>query len=179
MPTEVESLVQTVEEARSALLARAASFSNEQGAFQSSGGWSICEILEHLYLAEVSGVTKIWAASDDHRAGKRWLEDCPHRGKSIEQVVAETWKERELAPPIATPHIGGPVAFWVSALDSLTPVLAELASRLDDQPLEEVVFPHFLSGPLDARQRLDFLRFHIVRHADQLERVCQHVGFPK
>lgn len=178
MASEVESLVQAVEEARRALLATVSSLSADQASFSPANGWSINEILEHLYLAEISGVTKIWSASDDHRAGKSWVGDSTNRGKSIEQVVDETWKEREEAPPIATPHIGGPLACWVAALGSLTPVLAQLARQLEGQPLDEIVFPHFLSGPLDARQRLEFLRFHLERHATQVERVRRDPGFP-
>jgi hypothetical protein len=40
------------------------------------------------------------------------------------------------------------------------------------------VYPHFLSGPLDARQRLEFLRFHIERHTAQVWRVRSSHGFP-
>jgi hypothetical protein len=37
--------------------------------------------------------------------------------------------------------------------------------------LESVSFPHFLYGPLDAKQRLQFLRFHIDRHIGQIRRI--------
>ena len=101
----------------------------------------------------------------------RWTGELPHRGKPIEQVVAETWKPKEVAPSIATPFIGGPLRFWLSALPSLRPVLADLASRLEGLSLEDVVFPHYLSGPLDARQRLEFLRYHMERHLEQMHRI--------
>ena len=37
---------------------------------------------------------------------------------------------------------------------------------------------HYLSGPLDAYQRLEFLRFHTDRHYDQVERLKRTEGFP-
>ena len=177
--TNAATLILSVEKSRAALLNSVAGLSEAQANFRpAEGQWSVVEILEHLYLAEVSGVTKIWAALDGLRAGRVWTEGLPNRGKSIEDVVASTWKAKEVAPPIATPHIGGPLEFWVSATRSLPGILSELGGRLDRVNLEEVVFPHYLSGPLDARQRLDFLRFHIERHADQITRVRTSASFP-
>jgi len=177
--SEVRSLVVAVEKARAGILSAAASLSEEQASFSPGDAWSVSQILEHLYLAELSGITKIWAAAEAFSSGERWNDERPNRGKSIEQVVTETWKPKEVAPPIATPHIGGPLGFWLAAFPTLTSVLAELGARLEGQPLDEVIFPHFLSGPLDARQRLEFLRFHIERHAAQLERVREDPSFPR
>jgi hypothetical protein len=176
---DAEPLIEHVERARTALLASVSGLSDSQAASRPpAGGWSINEVLEHLYLAEISGVSKIWAALDALKAGSGWTGERPNRGKPIEAIVAATWKEREIAPPIAQPHIGGPLAFWLSATRSLRPVLAELGVHMRNVDLEQVVFPHFLSGPLDGRQRLEFLRFHIERHAAQVERVRGSAGFP-
>jgi DinB superfamily len=176
---EVDRLVQEVERSRAALATSVAGLTGPQAAFKpAEGHWSIVEVLEHLYLAEVSGVSKIWAALEGVRAGQSWTEARPNQGKPIEEVVAATWKPKEIAPPIATPHIGGPIHFWLSATRTLQPVLADLGAQLKGAKLEDVVFPHYLSGPLDARQRLEFLRFHIERHADQVARIRASVGFP-
>ncbi len=179
MKNDLQRLVSDVETARTLVLQSVASLAEYQAAFKISPDvWSCTEIVEHLYLAELSGVAKIWSASDALRAGKGWTGESPHRGKSIEQIVEETWKPTETAPPIATPHIGGPISFWRSALQSLTPVLADLGACLEAQPLHEIVFPHFISGPLDAEQRLQFLRYHMKRHIAQIDRVKAHHGFP-
>jgi hypothetical protein len=74
----------------------------------------------------------------------------------------------EIESLIATPHNGGPVEFWRSAFLSVTPVLAQLGKRLQGQPLQEIVFPHYLMGPLDGRQRLEFLRWHMDWHIKQI-----------
>jgi hypothetical protein len=176
---EVTKLIQSVEQSRTMLLNSVMGLSEVQAAFRPEDGqWSVVDILEHLYLAEVSGVTKIWGAVEGLRAGRVWAEALPNRGKRIEDVVATTWKPKEVAPPIATPHIGGPLEFWVSATESLSGILADLGAQLEGTNLEEVVFPHYLSGPLDGRQRLEFLRFHIERHVDQIGRVRRSAGFP-
>jgi len=111
-------------------------------------------------------------------AGVRWTDARPNHGQSIEDVVERTWKSKEIAPPIATPHIGGPLGVWVSCLQSLRPVLSDLAKQLETLDLEAIVYPHYLSGPLDGRQRLEFLRYHMERHLAQIQRVKAHPQFP-
>ena len=176
---EVNMLIQSVEQSRAALLRSVAGLSEAQATFKpGERQWSIVEVLEHLYLAELSGVAKIWAALESLRAGRGWAEGRPNAGKRIEDIVAATWNPKEVAPPVATPHIGGTLQFWLSATRSLRSVLADLGAELQGTHLEEVVFPHFLSGPLDARQRLEFLRFHIERHTGQISHVCATPGFP-
>jgi hypothetical protein len=176
----VHDLVNSVERARDAVIDAVSNLRPDQATFKAAPDeWSIVENIEHLYLAEISGLTKIWAAASQVRSGVQWAGDRPNHGTSIEDVVATTWKAREVAPGIATPHIGGPLDAWISSLRSLRFVLAELATTLDGIDLEAIVFPHYLSGPLDGRQRLEFLRFHMQRHLEQIRRIEAHAAFPK
>jgi hypothetical protein len=176
--TEVEALVILVEEARDALLRVLSELTETQAAFKPAPDqWSIVEVVEHLYLAELSGVSKIWAACEALRQGAAWRNARPNAGQHIETIIAQTWKPKETAPPIATPHIGGPLSYWIECTRSLTPILAALGAQLEDVPLDEIVFPHFLSGPLDGRQRLEFLRYHIERHLGQIAAVRAAPGF--
>jgi hypothetical protein len=179
MRGEVERLISDVEDARKEVARSVEGLSASQSAYKPTAeSWSCTEVLEHLYLAEISGIAKIWSAADDLRVGKGWTGDCPHRGKRIERIIEETWKPVEKAPPIATPHIGGPLEFWLSALRMLSSPLANLGTSLEDQRLDLIVFPHFISGPLDARQRLEFLRFHMERHIAQIHRIRRDPAFP-
>lgn len=145
----VNQLVESVENARDAVIDSVRHLGADQAAFKpSASDWSIVENIEHLYLAEISGLTKIWSAARQVRAGGNWAGPRPNHAKSIEDVVAATWKQKEIAPGIATPHIGGPLEAWISSLRSLRTVLADLARELDGLDLEAIVFPHYLSGPL-------------------------------
>jgi hypothetical protein len=176
----VHQLVESVEHARDAVIGAVRNLRPDQATFKPSPDeWSIVENIEHLYLAELSGLTKIWAAARQVRAGVDWTDPRPNHGRSIEDVVATTWKPKEVAPGIATPHIGGPLEAWISSLQSLRGVLADLAKELDGLDLERIVFPHYLSGPLDGRQRLEFLRFHMERHLEQIRRLQSGPAFPK
>ena len=177
--SDVGALVEAVESARRTLLDRIAGLTDVQATFRpAEGQWNVLEIVEHLYLAELSGISKIWAALEGVRGRREWSEARPNAGNPIEAVVAATWKPKEVAPPIATPHIGGPLSFWVAATRSLTPILAKLGSELESVPLEAVVFPHYLSGPLDGRQRLEFLRYHMERHLGQIDSIRSSPDYP-
>lgn len=81
-------------------------------------------------------------------------------------------------PSPDTWSIAGPLAVWVSCFRSLRPVLSDLAKELEPLDLEAIVYPHYLSGPLDGRQRLEFLRYHMERHLTQIQSVKAHPQFP-
>jgi hypothetical protein len=36
---------------------------------------------------------------------------------------------------------------------------------------EAIIYPHPISGPLNVKQRMEFLRFHMERHIHQIERI--------
>ena len=83
------------------------------------------------------------------------------------------------APPNATPQADGPLAYWTTCLECCQPVLERLGTALDGLDLAEVIFPHFLSGPLDARQRLEFLRWHLDHHRRQIEEIRATPAFSR
>jgi DinB superfamily len=178
---EAAALIQEVSIARSMVLEDVRGLSDRQTAFKPEhNSWSINEVLEHLVLAEQSGVTKIWAAVEGIRLGKPvWTGEHKNSGLEIDVVVARTWKEKEEAPSIAMPHIGGPLAYWVKSFELGQSLLQALGNVLEDFNLETIIFPHFLCGPLDARQRIEFLRFHMDRHRHQINRLKNAVAFPK
>jgi hypothetical protein len=180
MPTTAD-LIDRVAGERSRLIDLVKDLSPEQAGYKPDPQtWSVNEKLEHLVLAEVSGVSKIWSAADGVRAGRPvWVGEHTNCGFSIEEVIARTWKPKEIAPPIATPHIGGPLSYWLEYLLLSQQLLERLEPALTGLDMESVLFPHFISGPLDAGQRIDFLRFHIKRHRLQIEEMLTLVSFPR
>ncbi len=174
------SLIKQTQQERNRLIEVVEGLSDEQSNYKIRPDvWSVNEKLEHLVLAEVSGVSKIWSAAEGVRKGKPvWVGVHTNQGRSIEEIIARTWKPKETAPPIATPHIGGPLSYWLEYVKTYQLLLDKLEGVLDGLDPETVVFPHFLSGPLDAGQRLQFLRFHIVRHRDQITEMMADANFP-
>lgn len=178
---DIAQLIAAATEARGRLLDRIRPLSSAQGTFKPHPAeWSIAENVEHLVLAEQGSINRVWAAADGlRRAQPVWTGGPIHRGKSIEQIVAETWAPRQQAPDIANPRRRGPLAYWVVAIQCNQPLLEALPTALTGLDPAEVITPHPISGPWDARQWLAFVRFHLDLHRQQIEDVIRAPGFPK
>jgi hypothetical protein len=187
---EVLTLITQVKVARSRLLATVTGLGVQQEQFKpGASDWSIANVVEHLVLAEQAGLHRIWQAADDLRRGKPvWSDTALHKGLSIEEIVERTWRvtgigpisirTAEPAPPVATPRTDGPLAYWAACLEACQPVLERLGGVLSGLELAQVIAPHVVSGPLDARQRLQFLCWHIDHHRQQIEDIKASPGFP-
>lgn len=178
---EVDRLIKDVAQARERFLALVSGLSPEQAAFKPEPvQWSILEITEHMVRAEEAGVSGIWRALDGYRQGELvWSGDPVHKGLPIEEVVSRTWQPKEQVPEIAAPRWGGSLSYWVVSLRSKQLVLEELAKSLSGVASEVVVYPHPISGPLDVRQRLEFLRFHLDRHRGQVKALKGEPEYPQ
>jgi DinB superfamily len=174
------SIIRQAAEERTRLIQLVAGLSDAQSNYKPTPQtWSANENLEHLVLAEMSGVSKIWSAAEGVRRGKPvWQGEHTNRGLPIEEVVARTWRPKEVAPPLVAPRFGGPPSYWLENLRSSQQLLERLEPVLEGLDIQCVIFPHFLSGPLDAGQRIHFLRFHMKRHRGQIEDIIALSDFP-
>jgi hypothetical protein len=179
--SELDDLVAAVERARRQFLDPLAALSPEQAAFKvEPTAWSIGQITEHLVHAESGGINLVWRAAEALAAGAPvWTGESPNRGLTIDEVVRRTWQTREISPDSALPRVGGPFAYWAAAMRGCSGLLAELKSALLGLSLEDVIYPHAISGPLDARQRLQFLAFHTDRHRRQVAEIMSTPGYPR
>jgi hypothetical protein len=131
--------------------------------------WNVVEITEHLFWAEQGGLFGMWKIIEAHKEGKiGWTGEAIHAGLSVEEIIAKTWKEKEIVPAVAAPRLGGTIAFWSASLHSLQGILEKLGEEMNDDSLEIMTHPHPISGAMNVRQRLEFLRFHIDRHLEQV-----------
>ena len=167
---KLDSLLNDVATARTRYINEVGKLTEEQAHWKPApDAWSATEITEHLYWGEHGGIWGMWRAFHAKREGNPvWEGELVHKGLPIETIIERTWQPKENVPASAVPRMGGPVAFWLSALASLQQPLHDLAKALDDEDPEAVIHPHIISGPLDIRQRFEFLRFHIDRHRNQL-----------
>jgi hypothetical protein len=177
-PEAIQTRLEAIRHARSRLLAEMEGVTEEEGRWRpKEGGWSLQEVVEHLVLAEKGGIDSVWKAGDAHRAGTpTWTGTSENAGHSIEEVIRRTWRARESAPPSAEPSGTWSLPYWAAQLRSCEPLLDGLARHLQGLPLTEVIHPHFLSGPLDALQRLEFIRFHLEHHLPQVRRLRDAQG---
>ena len=178
---DVKQLVGEAAAARERVMSRVRDLSVDQATFRPAPGeWSIAEVVEHLVRAEQSGIALIWRAADGVRRGRPvWSGEHVHRGLSIETIVERTWGPKAEAPDNARPHLNAALDYWANLLAGFQPILERLVAVLDGLDLEAVIAPHVISGPLDARQRLEFLRFHMELHRRQIEDVMRASGYPR
>jgi len=178
---ELTKLKQEVTESRKHYLDSVKNLTPEQGSFKPAENiWSAAEITEHLYHAEIGGIAGMWKAIEGARIGDPpWNEKHINKGLTIEQIVEKTWQPKEQVPKGAGPRMFGPLKFWVDALKSCQFMLDSLAENLKGAELELLIYPHPISGPMDIRQRFEFLRFHMDRHRHQVENIKKDPNFPQ
>jgi hypothetical protein len=82
-------------------------------------------------------------------------------------------------PESAKPHWGGPLDYWIAALQNGENLLKYMSKALTGLDVKKVIYPHPISGPLNVPQRMEFLKFHMERHQRQIENIKAHPKFPK
>ncbi len=177
---ELDAIINAIENARQNFLESTDGLTIIQANFKlSEDQWSVSQITEHMVWAEKIGLNGMSKAIEGILTDKPiWEGVSKNHGLSIEEVVAQTWQEKEIAPSVAEPKWGGTLPFWQSALQSNRFILSDLRKQITEIGLLRAVYPHPLSGPLDVEQRLQFLRFHLERHRAQVERVRMDSQFP-
>jgi hypothetical protein len=173
MNKALNKLINKVEISRNRYLAEVNKLTQQQAEWKPSpNAWNAIEITEHLFWAEQGGLFGMWKIIQAHKEGKiGWSGDAIHSGLSVEEIIEKTWKEKEIVPAVAAPRLGGTIAFWSASLHSLQGILEKLGEELNDDSLEIMTHPHPISGAMNVRQRLEFLRFHIDRHLNQVLRL--------
>ena len=171
-PDLVHSRLAEIRIVRGRVLEECAGVSADHVAHRQDGAWSLQDVIEHLVLAERGGFDLIWKAAEALRQGSPvWEGESENDGFRIEDVVARTWRPKETAPPSAEPSGEWSLECWLAHLRSCDSLLDQLPAHLDGLPLDRVIYPHFLCGPLNALQRLDFIRFHMEHHLPQIRRL--------
>jgi len=175
-----KALLQNVATARKQFINAAGGLSHSQSQFKpTSEVWSVAEIAEHMVWAEMGGINGIWKTFHALKAKQPlWSGEAINHGLTIEVIIEKTWKEKEQVPETAKPRWFGPVEYWILALQNCQPLLEALLKELEGEDLEQIIYPHIISGPLNVIQRLEFLRFHLNRHQQQIENLKTHPAFP-
>jgi DinB superfamily len=174
----VEKLIQDVAVARRSYINQIEQYSEEQAHWKPGPEiWDMVENTEHLFWAEQGGILGMWKTINAIREGKteRKYEGI-HKDMSIEQIINLTWQPKEIVPAVAAPRFGGPLSFWSTSLNTLQDVLDAFGHNLKDDELRLQAHPHPISGPMDFQQRIEFLRFHINRHREQVIRLIDEMN---
>lgn len=177
----LQELIGQVAAARQHLVHAAADLSDEQANFKPSDeAWSIVNIIEHLVWAELGGLNKIWMAFEGIQSNNPvWTGEAIHRGLSIEDIVGKTLPSKIKSPEKLLPVWGGSIRFWIVTFQACQAMLEVLGNALNGADLENIIYPHPFSGPLDVLQRMGLLRMHMTRHLLQIENIKSHPDYPK
>jgi hypothetical protein len=173
--TTVQTLISDVETARDNYFQEIAHLAEIQSSWKPTPDiWNITEITEHLYWAEQGAICGMWKtliAIRENNFGKSY--ESANKNLPIEKIIELTWQAKEKVPPVAAPRFGGSLVFWKLSLKSLREILQEFGDFLQDNELRMLAHPHPISGPLDFQQRIEFIRFHIDRHRQQVSELLK------
>jgi hypothetical protein len=132
-----------------------------------------------MVWAEQGGVNGMWKAMLAVKSNSSfWQGEAIHHGLPIEAIIEKTWQPKEQVPESARPRWGGPVEYWIASLQACQQVLEALAGAMQPMDPEQIIHPHPISGPLNIYQRMEFLRFHLDRHQQQVANLKMHPDFP-
>jgi hypothetical protein len=175
--TIVEKLIKDVSDSRKIYINQVKSFPEIKAQWKPSPEvWNMVEITEHLFWAEQGGILGMWKTIYAIRDGKMERKyESDHQGMPVEQIIDLTWQPKELVPAVAAPRFGGPLKFWCEALNSLQEILEAFGRDLKDDELRIQAHPHPISGAMDFQQRLEFLRFHLNRHREQVSNLIKEM----
>lgn len=169
--TTIEKLISELATSRDNYLAGIQTLTEAQTQWKPAPDvWNVVDITEHLFWAEHGGIVGMWKTLIAIREGKIDRRTTSvHQNMPVEEIIALTWQPKEIVPPVAAPRMGGPIAFWQASLAGLQELTALFANQLKEEDLRTIAHPHPISGDMDFQQRLEFLRFHIDRHIEQVE----------
>lgn len=178
--SKLAPLIASVAVARQEFIVAVSGLSHEQAQFRPSATeWSVIDITEHMFWAEFGAINGIWKIIDDIKAGNPLKEYALiHEGLSIERVIEKTWREKEEVPETAKPRWGGNLQYWIYSLESCQGLLLEMNKALGPIDPAMIIHPHPISGAINLLQRIEFLRFHLNRHQQQVEHIKSHPDFP-
>lgn len=173
MTNTIQKLIQDVSIARTQYIDKVAGISEAQASWKPDAEvWNVVEITEHLFWAEQGGIFGMWKTLHAIREGSMGRTfESPHKNMPVEKVILTTWQPKEKVPAVAAPRLGGLLSFWKPSLSSLQEVLNAFGQDLQEDELRLQAHPHPISGPLDFQQRIEFLRFHINRHKEQVSQL--------
>ncbi len=131
-------------------------------------GWSIKQILEHLYLME-GAITKNIRGQLAHG------EVVNAADKPIELSVDRSRKVD--APEFAQPSESfASLEELKQKLEATHKGLAELAGTSDERMLKDKGFPHPVFGQMSLKQWIPFVGYHEKRHTEQVKEVKIDIG---
>lgn len=152
------------DEARATLLNEVTGLGDEElNKRPSSGGWSIAQVMEHLYLMERAVVYNIQHALENSsikEVSSKPIELTVNRSRKVEapefvQPSDSTMTLKDLQQKLQTSH----------------EALRGIYTTVDEERLVEKTAVHPVFGELNLIQWIPFVGYHEQRHIDQIKEI--------
>ncbi len=166
IPEAIGSIVQ----ARARIIEKACCLSADETLFKPDPSvWCVSEILEHVYLCEMWVLADIWSRAEADSVRSEPEIESADQGDTFEAIIRPFDAQKIKAPEPLIPSGTGNARFWVEALRANQEIVDALPQLFSETDPRKIVFPHFIVGPLNVIQWLEFLPYHLDRHRVQIE----------
>lgn len=136
-----------------------------------SGGWSVALILEHLHRVEVGIVTRVKRALDEVSPPLRTEGPLPIERDRTPGL--DRGEGRFESPERSAPQGGVPADESLRRLEESRRACLHLWDELVQFDAADITLPHFVFGPLNLYEWVDFIGGHERRHALQIRRLSE------
>lgn len=140
----------------------------------STDEWSVTEVIMHLVVAESAALAYL----------KKKLEVGGHAKASFSAGIKQKLLNFAIALPVKykAPKVAqlkeGEVVTYAEAIakwSDLRSSMLQAYESLDDAFVSNDLFKHPMAGKISALQGVKFMRQHVLRHKDQINRTIQKV----
>lgn len=134
----------------------------------------MAEVLEHLHRVELGVVRWVRGALADGAAGPRASGPLPIQRERIPGLASG--EGRFESPDRSAPRGGITAQESLAGLQDSRRATLEFWAELVKHDASDITLPHFVFGPLNLYEWIDFIGGHEQRHALQIRRLAGILG---
>jgi DinB superfamily len=178
---KLQELVDWISHNREKLLESVSGLSDAQLNHKTEdAGWSVGEVLKHVSLVDEANAKLTSNMLKRARANPLPPDPSPETSEihSMDEILPKMAGQKFQAPEFVAPKSDSPLDESLSRLRASRERMLANVEQLDGLDLSELTFPHPFAGPLNAYQWILLAGAHEVRHAEQIDRIKSHPGFP-
>lgn len=171
MQSTISELLQYLDEQRAVLHAAVASVpADHHRTAPGEGRWSVANVLEHLAMVETRIATMLRPKIAEARAAEpSSVAASAAAPLDMARLIDRTRKIQ--SPPTSQPSGALDTTAALAALEQSRAAMRETVLAAEGAPLQAVVAPHPVFGPLDLGGWIRFVGGHEARHAAQIREI--------
>ena len=182
LSNKLQELVDRISRQREKLLQSVSGLSEAQLNHKAEEtAWSVGDVVNHVALADEASVKLTSILLKRARENKLPPDLSPEASQihAIDEILPRLNAAKFRAPEFVAPHSQVPVDESLKRLESSRQRVLANVEDLGEYDLSALTHPHPAAGELNAYQWILMAGFHESRHADQINRMKSHPGFPE